>query len=111
MIAALLLAGILDIVKVLLIVFFALSAVLLIAVILLQEGKGGGLAQAFGGAGAETFGVQAGSVNKFTAIVVGVFMGLAVLYAAIPEERDKSTVERVMEQPVQAPSGGEKPPG
>ena len=40
---------------------------LLITIILLQEGKGGGLGGAFGGAGAETFGVQSGGVNRFTA--------------------------------------------
>ncbi|MDP6850034.1 MAG: preprotein translocase subunit SecG [Planctomycetota bacterium] len=34
---------------------FFLSALLLILVILLQEPKGGGLSEAFGGAGAETF--------------------------------------------------------
>lgn len=46
-------------------VFFA-SAVLLILVILLQESKGGGLSEAFGGAGAETFGPRAGGISRFT---------------------------------------------
>ena len=56
-----------------------LSMLLLIGVILLQEGKGGGLAEAFGGAGAETFGVKAHGINKFTALVGGVFLVLCVL--------------------------------
>jgi preprotein translocase subunit SecG len=60
-----------------------LSALLLMLVVLLQEPKGGGLSSAFGGAGAETFGVQTGSVNKFTAWVAGIFMMSALLYAAI----------------------------
>ena len=50
----------------LLYIIFFIAATLLILVILLQEGKGGGLSEAFGGAGAETFGVRAGGINKFT---------------------------------------------
>jgi len=45
---------------------FFLSALMLITVILLQEPKGGGLSEAFGGAGAETFGPRAGGINRFT---------------------------------------------
>ena len=53
---------------------FFLSALLLSLVILVQEGQGGGLGGALGGAGAETFGVRAGGVNKVTFILFGVFM-------------------------------------
>src|SRR5262245_43572006 len=60
-----------------------LSALLLMLVVLLQEPKGGGLSSAFGGAGAETFGVQTGSVNKFTSWVAAIFMASALLSAAI----------------------------
>jgi len=59
-------------------VLLILSVVLLIGVILLQEGKGGGLAEAFGGAGAETFGVKAAGINKFTSIVGAIFLLLCV---------------------------------
>ena len=52
---------------------------LLMGIILLQEGKGGGLGGAFGGAGAETFGVKATGVNRFTGILGGVFIVLALL--------------------------------
>ena len=52
---------------------FFLSALLLILVVLVQEGKGGGLGGALGGAGAETFGVRAGGVNRVTFILFGVF--------------------------------------
>ena len=58
--------------------FFA-SALLLILVILLQEGKGGGLSDAFGGAGAETFGVRAGGINRFTFGLFFVFLLSALL--------------------------------
>ena len=59
--------------SVLLYLLFFLSALLLILVVLVQEGKGGGLGGALGGAGAETFGVRAGGVNKVTFILFGVF--------------------------------------
>lgn len=54
-------------------VLFFLSSVLLIAVILLQESKGGGLSEAFGGVGAETFGVKSGGINKVTMTIASVF--------------------------------------
>ena len=59
-------------------VFFA-SALLLILIILLQEGKGGGLGDAFGGAGAETFGPRAGGINRFTFGLFGAWVLSAML--------------------------------
>ncbi len=55
------------------------SALLMSIVILLQESKGGGLAEAFGGVGAETFGVKSGGINKFTFLLAGIFLGSALL--------------------------------
>ncbi len=60
-------------------ILFFLSACLLVFIILLQEPKGGGLAEAFGGMGAETFGVKSAGVNRFTLIVASVFVLSAVL--------------------------------
>jgi preprotein translocase subunit SecG len=60
-------------------ILFFLSACLLVFVILIQEPKGGGLAEAFGGMGAETFGVKSAGVNRFTLIVAAVFLLSAVL--------------------------------
>ena len=65
---------------------FILSGLILTLVILLQEPKGGGLSSAFGGVGAETFGVQSGGVNKFTAYVALAFMASALLFAALRDE-------------------------
>jgi preprotein translocase subunit SecG len=49
----------------------SLGAVLLISVILLQRGRGGGLAGAFGGSGGQSaFGTKAGDV--FTRITIGI---------------------------------------
>jgi len=58
---------------------FILSALLLVAVILLQEPKGGGLAEAFGGMGAQTFGVKATGITKFTAYVAVAFLLSGIL--------------------------------
>ena len=60
-------------------VVFFLSAILMSVVILLQESKGGGLAEAFGGVGAETFGVKSGGINRFTFLLAGLFIGSAIL--------------------------------
>ena len=60
-------------------VLFFVSAVLMTIVVLLQESKGGGLAEAFGGVGAETFGVKAGGINRFTFLLAAIFCGSAIL--------------------------------
>jgi preprotein translocase subunit SecG len=49
----------------------------------LQEAKGGGLAEAFGGLGAQTFGVKASGINKFTAYVAVVFILSAILITCV----------------------------
>ena len=59
-------------------ILFFLSACMLIFIILLQEPKGGGLAEAFGGMGAETFGVKSSGVNRFTLTLAGVFVASAI---------------------------------
>ena len=50
-------------------IVFILAALLLSLIILIQEGKGGGLAEAFGGMGQETFGTGAAGVNRVTGIL------------------------------------------
>ncbi len=60
-------------------ILFVLSALLLSLLILIQEGKGGGLAEAFGGQGAETFGVKATGVNYFTGGVAALMFLCAIL--------------------------------
>ena len=70
-------------VKLLLWLAFFLSAILLSVIVLLQESKGGGLAEAFGGIGAETFGVKSGGINRVTFTLAGVFLGSAILLHAL----------------------------
>ena len=90
-------------------VVFFLSAVLLMVLVLLQEGKGGGLASALGGQGAETFGVATGGVNKVTLWLAGIFLASAVGHvmaykSAVQSVRDEN---RGKSGPVkEAPPGG-----
>ena len=72
-----------DILKTILHVLFALNAIFLIGLVLMQEGKGGGLGNAFGGAGGEAFGHGVGSINRFTAFVAGSLMIIALALALI----------------------------
>jgi len=74
-----------TVVRVMLWIVFAFSSLLLIFVVLIQEGKGGGLGSFLGGGAAETFGVSAGGVNKFTATLAAVFLLSAILLAATTE--------------------------
>jgi len=67
----------------LLYVVFLGSAVLLCAIILLQEAKGGGLAEAFGGMGAETFGVKTGGINKATSVIAAIFLFSALFISLL----------------------------
>ncbi|MGE0142173.1 MAG: preprotein translocase subunit SecG [Planctomycetota bacterium] len=63
-------------------VLFFGSAVMLSILVLLQQGSGGGLAEAFGGVGAETFGVRASGAMKFTFALAAVFLASAVFLHA-----------------------------
>jgi preprotein translocase subunit SecG len=64
----------------LLVVLFITSCVLLILLVLIQKGRGGGLASAFGGMGGNTaFGSKTGDVLTWaTSILFGVFLLLAI---------------------------------
>lgn len=55
-------------------ILFVVSAIVLVIVVLLQEGKGGGLTDALGAGGQQTFGVGASGINKFTGYVGGAFL-------------------------------------
>jgi len=105
-------------VKGLLMFFFVLGSLLLMLIVLLQEPKGGGLSSAFGGAGQDTFGVQTGGVNKFTAWVAGSWIMIAILYAAIKEGPGQSVLDETAAPPAAttendggAPDGDSAGPG
>ena len=71
-----------SLLSILLYIVFVLSAIVLVVVVLLQEGRGGGLTDALGTSGQATFGVGAAGINRFTFVMVGVFLlsGLAIHY-------------------------------
>ncbi len=110
------------------VLWFLLIVVMLvlIGVILLQEGKGGGLAEAFGGAGAETFGVKAHGINKFTAVLGVVFLVLCIVltkfdrepvsesmipgFTPAAETPDPNSPQRILDQ-LGFPQGGGSAPG
>lgn len=64
-----------------LLVLFIIVSLFLILLVLIQKGRGGGLASAFGGMGAQTaFGAKTGDVLTWaTSIVFGVFVLLAII--------------------------------
>jgi protein translocase SecG subunit len=95
-------------------ILFVLAAIVLITVILLQEGKGGGFGEAFGGAGQQTFGVGASGINKFTAITAGVFLGAALTIHVLNRMGTESSVVgagSVIEAPVNPGAGAAAPAG
>src|SRR5437660_4107604 len=73
------------------ITLFVIVSLFLILLILIQKGRGGGLASAFGGAGGNTaFGSKTGDVLTWaTSIVFGVFLLLAVLLNVVGDHYDR----------------------
>ena len=63
------------------ITLFTIVSVFMILLILIQKGRGGGLASAFGGAGGNTaFGAKTGDVLTWaTSVVFGIFLLLAIV--------------------------------
>src|SRR3954471_17173318 len=72
-------------------ILFIFVCVFLILLILIQKGRGGGLASAFGGAGGNTaFGSKTGDVLTWaTSIVFGIFIVLAVVLNLISNTMDE----------------------
>jgi preprotein translocase subunit SecG len=91
-------------------ILFVLAAIVLITVILLQEGKGGGFGEAFGGAGQQTFGVGASGINKFTAVTAGVFLGAALTIHVLNRiGSERSVVEGSVLEAPSVPGAGAAP--
>jgi len=94
-------------------ILFVLSAIVLVVVILLQEGKGGGLTDALGTSGQQTFGVGASGINKFTGWVGGIFMVSALLIHMLNRMEAQSSVLSNLGtpqvEPVQAGNGATPP--
>ena len=73
-------------------IVFALLAIVLITVVLLQEGKGGGFTDALGAAGQQTFGVKASGIHKFTAWVAVLFLVSALAITVLNGKQGASSV-------------------
>ena len=76
----------------LLYIVFVLSAIVLIVVILLQEGRGGGLGQALGEHGQQTIGVGAKGINTFTGYTAAVFLVTALVLHSLNRGADAGSV-------------------
>ena len=97
----------LEVLRVILFVAFIASSLFLIVIILLQEGKGGGLAGAFGGMGGEAFGVGTGGINKATSILAAIFIGTAIILGATQETSVAPDSDKpVQTTPADAEDGG-----
>jgi preprotein translocase subunit SecG len=59
-------------------VLFWILSILVVGIVLIQEGRGGGLGQSLGGSGGELFGHGAGGVNKATFLLAGLLMAVSV---------------------------------
>ena len=73
-------------------IVFALLAIVLITVVLLQEGKGGGFTDALGAAGQQTFGVKASGIHKFTMWIAIGFLGTALAITVLNGKQGASSV-------------------
>ena len=69
-----------------------IAAIVLIVVILLQEGRGGGFGQALGTSGSETFGAGSRGINTFTATTAAVFLGSALLIHVLNRQQTGGSV-------------------
>ncbi len=77
------------------ITLFILVCLILILLVLIQKGRGGGLASAFGGAGGNTaFGSKTGDVLTWaTSVVFGVFLLLAIILNLLTRDSSSTTAQ------------------
>ena len=82
----------------------------LMFVVLLQQGKGGGMGSAFGGASAQVFGGSgAGNIlTRATAICAGIFMLTSVTLAYISSAKDSGLRAKIAQEEQKSKLRGEK---
>ncbi|MDP8216121.1 MAG: preprotein translocase subunit SecG [Candidatus Kaelpia imicola] len=82
-----------------LIVVYLIVCIALVAVILMQSGKGGGLSEALGGAFQSVFGPKATTVLvKATSVLAVLFILLSITLAKLSTGKSKSLMERIPEE-------------
>ncbi|MDB4941234.1 MAG: Preprotein translocase subunit SecG [Labilithrix sp.] len=84
--------------------------VILMFVVLLQQGKGGGMGSAFGGASAQVFGGSgAGNIlTRATAICAGIFMLTSVTLAYLSSAKDSGLRAKIAQEEQKAKDRGTK---
>jgi len=89
-------------------VLFLLCAVILSLLVLIQRGRGGGLAGAFGGAGGSSaFGTKTADVfTKATAVLGAIFFALAILTAWLMREPTTPPAPEVQQEAPATPGAG-----
>jgi preprotein translocase subunit SecG len=90
---------------------FVIVCLFLILLILIQKGRGGGLASAFGGAGGNTaFGSKTGDVLTWaTSIVFGVFIVLAVVLNLMSNSMDAKHKQQASQGNIALPTAPSMP--
>src|SRR5436853_6825088 len=94
---------------------YVIVCVFLILLVLIQKGRGGGLASAFGGAGGNTaFGSKTGDVLTWaTSVVFGIFLVLAITLNLLANyyhnQRTAPLTPAMTTTPPSTPSGGPPP--
>lgn len=92
-------------------ILFVVSAIVLIVVILLQEGRGGGLTDALGTSGQATFGVGASGINRFTFVMIALFLGSALTLHLVNRQASGSSVVNSVLPDTPPPIEGSALPG
>jgi len=88
-----------EILSIILLVFFVLVALLLVGMVLIQDEQGDGLAGMFGGGSTSTFGSRAGNVlTKTTSILGGLFIIVALSLAVVYKTPDTGDVAAAARQ-------------
>ena len=89
---------------------FIFVCIVMIGLVLLQKGRGGGLASAFGGAGGNTaFGSKTGDVLTWTtAILFGIFIGLAVALNLLADAKNRSAMQVANQSVVETSQPGDE---
>ena len=94
-------------------VFFLLTAVLLVLLVLIQRGRGSGLAGAFGGPGGHSaFGTKTADVFiKVTAVMGAIFFVLAIVTALLVRYQQSALWSAEEPAPAEAPAEPGTDPG
>ena len=79
-------------------VIYVLVCVVLVTLILMQEGKGGGLSGVMGSSMGETFGFGGASkqIRKYTAVCAGVFLVLTIILTFLAESALRNTTSQFL---------------